>query len=300
MQTCLDCIPCFIGQALSALRLVSQDEATIESALKKILEATSKVNMNCSPPEMAGEIHRIIRQTIKSTDPYQDLKEKSTQGALQAEPSVRKKIMAAKSPLAMAMRYAIAGNVIDFAIMAEWDANRLEKCLDEAAERPLRYDDTETLIEAIEKAETILILGDNAGETVFDRLLIEQMPKGKVWYAVKSGPVLNDATLADAHAVGLHRVAHLIENGTDFPGTVLQHCSKEFLDLFNRADVIIAKGQGNLESLYGTSRPVYFLSQIKCSVLGNALEAEVGDWAVLSSQVIREQQHACNKTGVRT
>lgn len=296
MQTSLDCIPCFIRQALSALRLVSKDEEAIGSALKMILKSTSQVDMMSSPPEMAGEVHRIIREAIGSADPYGELKELSTRRTLEAAPSVREKIRAAASPFALAVRYAIAGNVIDFALMPKWDGERLEQCLNEAAERPLCYDSTEALAKAVEAAETILVLGDNAGETVFDRLLIEQMPAGKVWYAVKSGPIINDATMADAHAAGLHRVAHLIENGTNYPGTVLRHCSEEFVELYDRADVIISKGQGNLESLYGTERPVYFLSQVKCTVLSELLDAEVGDWVVLSSQTIREKEQSCSNT----
>jgi hypothetical protein len=127
------------------------------------------------------------------------------------------------------------------------------------------------LATAIRGARSILYLVDNAGEIVFDRDLLAQLPLGSFTVAVRGRPVLNDATLADAQAVGLTDLGDVIGNGSDAPGTILTDCSAEFRQLFAAADLIIAKGQGNYETLAGANRPIFFLLKIKCDVLSRAL-----------------------------
>ncbi len=165
----------------------------------------------------------------------------------------------------------------------------------QAESQPLDEEAVDALQRAVDAAQTILVLGDNAGEAVFDRLLIEQMPGKQVTYAVKAEPVINDATEADAVNAGLNDVAEIIDNGTDAPGTVLEQCSPEFVQRFERADVVIAKGQANFETLNEVEREVFFLTQIKCRVIADHYGMQVGDWLVTTPA--RLAQHLAMAVG---
>jgi uncharacterized protein with ATP-grasp and redox domains len=130
-------------------------------------------------------------------------------------------------------------------------------------------------------ARSILYLADNAGEIVFDRLLIERLPAGRVTVVVRGAPVINDATRADAQVAGLDRIAEIIDNGSDAPGTVLEDCSAQFRERFESADVIIAKGQGNFETLSAAGANICFLLKIKCPVLATHTGIELGTQALI-------------------
>ncbi len=280
MHTYLDCIPCFTQQALDALRQVTDDEELMHRALRRVLEASSEFEMTLSPPEMAQTIHRIIREETGAADPYAAIKAESTAVALRLAESARPVVTGADDPFKMALRFSIAGNIMDFALTSKWDQMNLATFLDDTRLRPLEDEAVEQLRAAVKNARSILFLGDNAGETVFDRLLIEQMPQDKVVYAVKGAPIINDATMADALAAGLDQVAELIDNGSDAPGTLLPLCSPDFQRRFSEAKLIIAKGQANYETLSESDRPVFFLTQVKCPVIGRDLGKPVGSWVV--------------------
>ena len=142
----------------------------------------------------------------------------------------------------------------------------------------------------LDNAKNVLILADNAGETVFDSLLIEQLPEHlEVTYAVKGSPVINDAVEADAIDAGIDELAEVIDNGTDAPGTLLHQCSSSFIEYFNSADVVIAKGQANFETLNTANREIYFLTQIKCPVIAKAYDYQVGDWIVSTTSALAKR-----------
>jgi uncharacterized protein with ATP-grasp and redox domains len=283
MQSYTECIPCFVRQAYDALTLVGCDERLTHQTLQRVLVEAAAFPLEQSPPVMAQLIHRIIREALGNSDPYAQIKADSTRLALELAEEARAVVAASADPFSMAIRFSIAGNIMDFALVNNWDRLDLDHFIEKTCLRSLDDEAVERLRTAVEKAETILVLGDNCGETVFDRLLIEQLPPAKVYYAVKGHPVINDATLSDAQAAGLDAVAELVENGSDAPGTVLDDCSEEFCRLFEKADLVIAKGQANYESLEGVSRPIFFLTQVKCPVIGRDLGEKVGSW------VVREQ-----------
>jgi uncharacterized protein with ATP-grasp and redox domains len=238
------------------------------------------MRMDRPPPFMGREIHRVIREETGSADPYAPLKEKSTQWALDLAERVDGIIANAADPFEAAVRFAIAGNVMDYALATTWDAESISACVEEALLKPIDRKALRILREAVSKAGDILYIGDNAGETVFDRMLIHRLPKNTVAYAVKGSPIINDATSRDAEAAGIGNVARIVANGTDAPGTILELCSPEFQDLFENADVVIAKGQANLETLGDSRRDVFFLTQVKCPVVARDLATQVGDWVV--------------------
>lgn len=279
MRTYLDCIPCFTRQALDALRLVSDDEVLMHRALQRVLEAAAKFELELSPPEMAQTIHRIIREETGSADPYAEIKAESTAVALRLAEEARPMIASAIDPFKMALRFSIAGNIMDFALTSKWSQMNLSTFLNDTRLQALE-EEVERLRAAVKNAGNILFLGDNAGEAVFDRLLIEQMPHADVTYAVKGFPVINDVTRKEAHASGLNEVAEIIDNGNDAPGTILSLCPPEFQKRFAEADLVIAKGQANYETLSETDRPLFFLIQVKCPVIGRDLGRPVGSWVI--------------------
>lgn len=288
MQTHLDCIPCFIRQSLEVIRQVCDDEEVVKKTLKRVLKETSEFDMSLSPPEMGQRIHRIIREESGNRDPYQKIKEKSTEYALALVDSVEKMLEESNNVFSTAVRFAIAGNIMDFALLSAWDMSRIEDSFNKVSNHLADEKMIGALKDDIKKSNNVLILGDNAGEAVFDRILIENLPKKvDVYYAVKDMPIINDATLKDAKEAGIDNVAKIISNGTDAPGTILDKCSQEFLRIYESADVVIAKGQANFETLNLAARKVYFLTQIKCPVIADRYGYKVGDWIVTTTDELR-------------
>ncbi|MGB8225764.1 MAG: ARMT1-like domain-containing protein, partial [Sedimentisphaerales bacterium] len=245
----MDCIPCFVRQTLDAARHATQDQRTHERVVREVLRLASNLDMSQSPPKIGQQIHRLIREQTGVEDPYYMVKKKFNNASLELYSKMRHLIIESKDPLETAVRLAIAGNIIDLGVksqLRETDlAETVNRCLsDEIADMQL-----DAFRNAVNDAREILYIADNAGEIVFDRLLIEQLPIEKVTVAVKGSPVINDATMEDAIIAGLPKIVEVINNGSDAPGTILESCSQDFRNRFEKADLIIAKGQGNYETL---------------------------------------------------
>ncbi|MFC1601009.1 DUF89 domain-containing protein [Candidatus Sumerlaeota bacterium] len=284
MKTFLDCVPCFIQQSLNVTRDLSQDEGLAQNVLRRVLAAVARMPMDRPPPYMGLEIHRIIRDEIGCADPYARLKEQSTRTAIELLPEARRLMAGAADSFEAAVRIAIAGNIMDFALMANWDEARIRDSLFSAMDRPLVRNDVPQLKEAASNAASVLFIGDNAGEVVFDKLLLELLPPGRVTFGVKSSPIINDATRADAEAAAIQEVARIMDNGADAPGTILEICSEEFQHCFEQADVVIAKGQGNYETLSGVDKKgLFFLLMAKCPVVARDIGCQVGDFIVMNN-----------------
>ena len=231
-----------------------------------------------SIPKMSRELHVLLKQHSNDPDPYQEQKKQSNDLVLNMYPELKDLVFHSTNYFDTALRLAIAGNIIDYGISNSFD---LLSTIDKVLNSKFAIDDSLELKQALSEAKTVLYLGDNCGELVFDKLFIETIIHPNLIYAVRDEPVINDVTLDDARYVGMDRVANLVSNGYDAPSTLLEHCSSEFLEVFNRADVIISKGQGNLEGLLGkTDKEVYFLLMVKCEVIADALGVKKGDFVV--------------------
>lgn len=271
----LDCIPCFVRQTLDASRLVTDDTVEHERILRDILNWLQNVDLQQSPPELAQRIHRKLREIAKIKDPYAGVKQRHNQMALDLLPALRKEVLAAPNPLEFAARIAIAGNVIDMGMKSMIEEDDVHTSLHHALTEPF-IGDWALFHEEANKAKNILYLADNAGEIAFDKLLIEQLGPERVTVAVRGAPILNDATMEDAHAVGMHELVPLIENGSDAPGTLLSDCNETLNSHFSGADMIIAKGQGNFESLSHQGHDVFFLFKVKCPVIAKHVDLPLG------------------------
>lgn len=275
MKTALDCMPCFVRQTLEAVRANTSDARIHEQIVREVLALVAQLDLNDPPPLVAQRIHRRIRELTGIEDPYRAAKERFNTMALEILPTLRARVQAAPDPLEMAARLAIAGNVIDLGIHGDLTPQEARLAVDRALEETF-VGDMPDFKRAVAEAERILFLADNAGEIVLDRLLLEQLPPENLTVAVRGGAVLNDATRVDAEAAGIPEQAHLIDNGSDAPGTVLSDCSAEFRDYYNRADLIVAKGQGNFETLNDEPANIFFLFKVKCPVIADHIGLPVG------------------------
>ena len=283
MKTSLDCIPCILRQSLDAARMVSKDPKVHENILREVLGWAGEMDLSQSPPAMAQRIHRRLREIAGVDDPYRETKDRQNFIALEMLPSLRSKIKSASDPLLLAARLAIAGNVIDMGVNGNLTEADMLQAVNRALTEPLvgDYDEFRT---AIAKAQSILYLADNAGEIAFDRLLIEKLLPERVTLVVRGAPVINDATLADAQAVGLDKIVEIIDNGSDAPGTILRDCSQEFQRRYSDADLIIAKGQGNFETLSNEPENIFFLFKVKCPLVSELVHQPIGTQMLLQSR----------------
>ena len=279
MKTYLDCIPCFLSQALRAARMATEDEKKIKKVLDEIGMMLPKIPLGSTPPESARLIYHKIAEVTGNSDPYRDIKRESTQKALSLYPALKRQVEKSDDRLLTAIRIAIAGNVIDFG--ANWDFD-METEVEEILEKDFAECDYNPFKYRLNQADEVLYIGDNAGECVFDRILIEEINK-PVIYVVRNGPIINDATFEDAVQAGIDKVAAILSSGTDGPGTILETCSLEFKNVYKKAKLIISKGQGNYEALSNESRPIFFLLKAKCHVIAKDLGICEGDIVLKSS-----------------
>jgi uncharacterized protein with ATP-grasp and redox domains len=276
-----------LRQALDAARQATEDVAVHDHLMRRVCGESARFDPGLSPPVIGQRIHRIIRETVGDSDPYYTVKQQFNAEALSLVHSVRKQIRAAPDRFEAALRFAIGGNDLDCGARCLLVRTALNRTIRRAAGRRLQGDPA-GLRRAIQAANHIVYLGDNAGEVVFDRLLIEQMPCDKVTYVVRGRPVINDATLEDADIAGLTQLVHVIGNGSDAPGTVLDDCSASFRQEFGQADLIIAKGQGNFESLSELNgADIYFLLIPKCKLVADHIGWAERSFVVQSAKEIR-------------
>lgn len=273
MRTYLDCFPCFLNQALRAARIATGDEKKIKKVLNEVGMMLRDIPLNSTPPESGRLIYRKVSEITGDSDPYKEIKKESTQKALSLYPYLKSRVEKSSDRLLTAIRVAIAGNVIDFGAYENFD---LDREVDEVLKKDFAVFDYKKFKHSLDKAREILYIGDNAGECVFDRILIEEINK-PVTYVVREAPIINDATYEDAVQAGIDSIATIISSGTDAPGTILETCSAEFKKMYQNSNFIISKGQGNYEALSNEIEPIFFLLKVKCQVIANDIDVDEGD-----------------------
>lgn len=283
MKISLDCIPCIVNNFLKLLKEDLIPEKTKEPAMRRLLEFMSQADYRQSPPVLGREIHKMIRQELNNPDPYLEIKAKYNRMLLNMYPEFKEMIAHSDDQFDTAMRLAIAGNVIDFGSQVQLD---ILETIDRVKNANFAIDDSRQLKEDLKSATTILYIGDNCGEIVLDKLFLENIRVKNAYFAVRGGPVINDITTDDALMVGMDKIAQIITTGDNSPGVVWETTSDEFKQVFNRADVIISKGQGNLEGLIDVPGNIYFLFVSKCDLIAERVGAGKGDFIVKKSDVL--------------
>lgn len=254
----------------------TDDEVVCEKALREVMTYLLNEQWTKTIPELGTNVHRIVKRVTGNMDPYKQLKEKYNQIALELYPKLELVVDNSKDPLLTAVKVAIAGNAIDFGPRV--DIN-LKKEVQNVLDNELAINDIDQLKSAVLKSQSVLYLADNAGETFFDRMLIEALLKRsvKITYVVKDAPILNDATFRDAEIAGISQMVRVLSIGTDCTGVLFKECSNEFLSEFESSSLVISKGQGNYESLSDVkNKEIFFLLKIKCPIIADDIGAETG------------------------
>ena len=276
MKTDLACLPCFFGQVERTLKHAGVNGERGREILNRAERIIENASLEEIPARTTSIVHRMLREET-GVDPYKKVKDTYNRIALEMLSALRSRAEISDDRLEYGVRAAIAGNVIDFGIYETID---LDRALEESFRLPLDGGRYPVFARAVKASHTILYLCDNAGEIVFDRLLIEvlrDMGK-KVTAVVKGSPVINDATPDDARAAGLHECAEVIDNGNDGIGTLLEACSPQFLEHYRTADLIISKGQANYETLVQEQdERTFFLFKVKCQVVAAFMGRAEGD-----------------------
>jgi uncharacterized protein with ATP-grasp and redox domains len=262
-----DCVACLFNQSLKVTKLLELDDNTS----KKVFDSTAQIlidhDMNYTPPQIAKEIYQAISDITDEEDPVARAKEYSTQEALKVDTSFIKTIQDA-------LKLAVIGNVIDFGAQNQFDLNEM---IQNHFHQAFGIDDFSTFESELKEAKEMVVIGDNVGEHIFDKVLIETIKKSynvKVYYFVRGKPIINDVTLKEAQI--LKNCAYIIDTGVATPGYDLNEINSESKAIFDCADIVLAKGMGNFESLYlADKRPVYFLFVVKCSVVAEVIGKEV-------------------------
>ncbi len=274
------CVPCF----LKTYKRLFQKLDVSETQQKVFLEyfyTTIENDGSGFAPIIQRNLNKTFCRILNIDDPFKEEKEESNRVALELYDNWKPKVIESENPFNLALRLAIAGNIMDYGASDSFD---IHKTIDRVIASDFAVDNSEMLRQQLLKASKVLYLGDNAGEIVFDRLFIETIMHGNISFAVKGAPVLNDVTMDDSVQVGMHYAADVISNGYDAPSTILERCSREFQEDFRSADLIISKGQGNLEGLLSESDPrIFFLLMVKCDLIAETLGVKKGDF-VISNQ----------------
>jgi uncharacterized protein with ATP-grasp and redox domains len=284
MKTGLDCIPCFFRQALAAVRMATDDEIIQRRVLNSVSIMIPDLAIDVTPPEIAQQVYRIVYEITGNNDPYLEAKKCANKSALSLYTNMKDIVNYSNDTLETACKLAIAGNAIDLGAQAEYGS--IYSIIEDSQGYQLDQEHYRQFKESVGQASLILYVADNAGEIVFDRILIEQLlqiKKSKIVVVVREKPIINDATLDDALQVGLNKVATIIINGSDAPATILSQCSPEMLRYYRAADLIISKGQGNYESLSGRSENIFFLLKVKCHVIARDSGFNVGSLVLTRS-----------------
>jgi uncharacterized protein with ATP-grasp and redox domains len=271
METYLDCIPCFFRQALATARVATPDPMMQRRVLNSVAFMMPDLPLEVSPPEIAQNVYRIVREVTGNSDPYHDIKARANAAVLKRYFYLKELINRSESPMKTACKLAIAGNCIDLGPSDQ--IGEVDSIITEGLGYYLDSEIVSFFRQCVQKASRIVYLADNAGEIVFDRLLIEQMLnicQAEIILAVREKPVLNDATLSDAQTAEMQSIATLVTNGSDAPGTILSQCSDSMLGHYDAADLIVAKGQGNYESLNDRNENIFFLLKVKCPVIARS------------------------------
>ena len=229
MKTYLDCIPCFISQALEAARMSSDNEEVQKKVLLEVMKHLQTVSFDSPPPETSREVHYIIRQITDTEDPYRKVKDQANRTAEKLYPTLKKMVIDANDPLLMAVKLAIVGNVIDFGTTNRFNINDMIKIALKHEHIPDEaYRD---FVETLNNAKTILYIADNCGEIYFDKLLLEELSarNKEITYVVRANPIINDVTIEDAKTVGIDKIAEVIAgdagNDKSSPGILLKYGS---------------------------------------------------------------------------
>lgn len=281
MKMKYDCLPCLFRQFLESARMVTDDQGMIKDILKKYSQMLPElIDSETAAPRISAKMQAYIKKISGVDDPYAEIKEKNLKAAFKLLPLVKEEIEKAEDPLLAALLMSAMGNSIDAGVSLNINIKEnIERALADSFARS----DYQKFLEELKKADQLLFIADNTGEAVFDKLLLKKLKEYglKITYAVRETAILNDITAEGAKELGIDQYAEIIKSGSQAPGMLMDSASREFLEHYQKADLVLSKGQGNLEGLYGRETDIYFLLKAKCEVIADILDVDEGDFVFI-------------------
>jgi uncharacterized protein with ATP-grasp and redox domains len=286
MNIARECYLCIYKQVFKLANKFCEDEICASEILREGAKILSKYDINVTPPEIAAEEYGKISEMLEVEDLFEEEKKEAIKEALKFKSILKRRLLKSKNPLLDACKIAVAGNVIDLGVHQSYN---LEKEIKSIFEMEFKKNDFEEFKTALEDSESICYLADNAGENVFDELLIETIkeinPDVKVYYVVRGKPIINDVTLKDLDGLEIFEIAEVIDSGVDTPGFSLNRANEISKKIFYGSDMVISKGMGNFECLFDEcKREVFYLFKVKCEVVARAAGADVGDYMLFKGE----------------
>ena len=290
MKLDFECYPCLMKQALKMAKLIDLNEEDTRKGLNGTMEILLRADDDYTAPFVASKFHDYIQEKHyngETFDPYREIKRETNNIALSHYDFLAEKVRASDSPLERAVRTAAVGNIIDFGAKGINEVD-IDREIDDIDSLEFGIFDFNVFFEMLAGARSLLYIGDNAGEIVFDKILISEIRRQygdiDITFATRGRPILNDITPADAEMTGMGNLATVISSGSRYPGTVLRETSGEFRRIYDSADLIIAKGQGNYETLSEEYSPkLFFLMRVKCDVVSRRIKAPNGSLVLMQN-----------------
>ena len=273
------CVECIINQSRRVTEAIRADDALSKRMVDRVEKLGETFDFTQSPPEVASDVYEQMAALAGMDDLYGELKAHATEKAKTFVPQLHDELEQADDKLMTAVKIAVAGNVIDLAAEVTFDLNEeMEKIF----ETNFAHDDVDRLEGSLQQASTLLYIGDNVGEHIFDYLCIETLqqlyPKLEISYMVRGNPIINDVTMVEAKEAGFDRLCHLVDSGVNTPGFAYKRANPASRKLFDDADLVITKGMGNYECLSPAPRKnLCYLLKVKCNVVAASLGQNVGD-----------------------
>jgi len=283
MKISPECYVCIYQQTHNLTKRLNLNEDKASEILRGVGKILSKYDLNVSPPEIADEVYEFIAKNTDIEDPFSIEKQKAIEEALKFKEILQKRLEKSNDSLLDACKIAVAGNVIDLGVNQEYN---LEKEIKNIFELDFKHNDYNEFKKRLKKAKSIVYLGDNAGENVFDEILVKELKKftEKIYYFTRGKPIINDITVDDLNGLEIKTLAEIVNSGVPTPGYHLKYANEESKRLFFDADMVISKGMGNFECLYDEcGREVFYLFKVKCVVVGRACRADVNDYVLLKN-----------------
>ena len=279
MKITQECVSCIINQSLKVADAIGADAALREQLRSEVEVMSRDFSFVLSPPEVASDVYERMALIAAKEDLYDEVKALSTQKARSFIPFLQEKLQKSENKLLTATKIAVAGNVIDLAAAVEFD---LQEELDKIFHTEFAHNDFERLKEELSGAKSVVILGDNVGEHIFDYMFLEVLkehyPKIHFIYMVRGNPIINDVTLKEAKEAGFEKICELVDSGVNTPGFAYERANSYAQKLFDEADLVISKGMGNYECLSPSHRKnICFLLKVKCNVVAASIAKELGD-----------------------
>jgi damage-control phosphatase, subfamily I len=282
------CIPCIIAQAYNTARIFTNGNKEIQlQILKEVCTEVNNIDPDCTAPGFSSTIQNSLQRNLGIINPYEKIKKTNLKIARQFLPYLETLIKSSNDPLEMSVRASIVGNIIDMGANPNFD---IEAEVNRITSGGIIMADLYRFKEDLNNSSLILYIGDNFEEALFDIFFLKELSPVRVVFAVRSAPILNDITLDDAKYLGIDKICKIIESGSTIAGTDLTMCTPEFKDLYREADIVIAKGQGNYETLMNEERPIYFLFKIKCEVISRRCGYPAGKGILLYNQTDKIKQ----------